>query len=60
MKITLNEAMAAGRAYYATTGLREVQDMTKRSYDAACHAYNEAYLRIKQIELAKLESEDDA
>lgn len=60
MKITHNEAIANARAYHATTGLREVMDMTKRAYDDACYAYDEAYLGIKQIELAKLESEDDA
>ena len=60
MKITTNGAIARSRAFHATAGLREAKAMTKRAYDDACSAYDEAYLGIKQIELAKLESDDDA
>ncbi len=60
MKMTHSEAIAGCRAFYATTNLRIARRLAKESYDKACRARDRAYAKVKQDELAKLESNDDA
>ena len=57
--MTHDEAIAGSRAFYGAADLRIEKQMAKEAYLKACRAYDRAYNKIKQDELAKLEAEDD-